>query len=316
MNRVGLHKAIARHLGVRAASIARVINNAPHRYKHYVIPKRTGGMRHIYHPTPELKVIQRWIVGELLANVPVHPVVYSYMPGRSIAMHARVHVRSRYFLRLDFKDFFPSITDDVLLTFLRKKSEDGAIDLSMNAISDVVRLVCRFSVADGGGLALSIGAPSSPMISNMVLFDLDEKLSQFARSVGVLYTRYADDIYFSSSRAGILAEAEGRLREVIRDGFSWLSLNEGKSLRMTRKRRVTITGINVTCQSSISVGRGVKRKIKTEIYLVKTNNSDGVDVQRLRGLVSYCFGVEREFYNSLERKFGVDFMRNFMSGVR
>src|SRR5690606_14458756 len=87
-----------------------MIRTAPRRYKTHLIEKRNGrGLRQIAQPTAELKLIQRWIVGNHLNALPVHRAAMAYRPGLGIKDHASPHAAKKYLLKLDFADFFQSI---------------------------------------------------------------------------------------------------------------------------------------------------------------------------------------------------------------
>jgi RNA-directed DNA polymerase len=106
-----LAQLIAQQTGLAGARIEALVRSANHRYKVYSIPKRSGaGTRQIAHPSRELKVIQSWMSVRLFRDLPVHASVYSYRQGLGIRQNAEAHKRNRFLLRLDFRDFFPSIT--------------------------------------------------------------------------------------------------------------------------------------------------------------------------------------------------------------
>lgn len=300
------------HLRVSPASIEKIIKTAPFRYKFYTIPKRSGGVRSIFHPSPALKSVQRWMINGPVAGLPVHESVYSYVEGRNIGMNAAAHVESNYFIRFDFSDFFPSITGGVLGRFLRKSVETGIIDLDDSVIAAVVRLACR-AVGENGS-ALTIGAPSSPYLSNTVLYEFDEAVSAEADAHGVVYTRYADDIYLSSRILADLGDFEGRFREIVAVRLPFIRINEEKVQHLSRKRRITVTGVNVTPDRRLSVGRERKRRIRTMLYLAMSGVLQPEAFASLRGDIAYVKSIEPDYVERLERKFGPTFIRLFMTG--
>lgn len=94
---------------IPASELALIVRSANHRYKSYTIPKKTGGVRLIQHPARELKFLQRWIVEKIFSRVPIHAAETAYQRGSKISTNAEMHKNSRYFLKMDFEDFFPSI---------------------------------------------------------------------------------------------------------------------------------------------------------------------------------------------------------------
>jgi hypothetical protein len=313
MNRAELISEVAKLLRTSAFGAEMLIKTAPNKYRHYTIDKRSGGTRDIYHPAPALKSVQRWLVSQVFQNIPVHDSVYSYVKGRNIREHASQHVRGNFFLRLDFVDFFPSIDDQWVSEFLLRRAGEGYVDLSPNAIPAVARLVCRKGVAPRPP-SLSIGAPSSPAISNAILFDLDSILHQMCVNVNVKYTRYADDIYCSTRMPNVLRDVELNLRRVCADICPKLRINEQKTQRLSRKRRVLVTGLVVTSSRGISLGRRTKRRIRTQIYLWSENQLHGEQLAHLRGLLCYAQDVERSFVENLQAKFGVEVIDRLIHG--
>jgi len=290
---------------LRAApeDIEALLKRAPYQYKHYQIDKRTGGKRDIYHPAPRLKALQRWLVSEFLADLPVHDSVYSYRTGRGIRDHAKLHIHSNFLLRLDFKDFFPSIDHAWLSRFLLEHSEQGRLALDPEAVAAVMRVVCRYSKADRS-LALSIGAPSSPALSNAVLFDADGAAATACADLECIYSRYADDIYVSSREKDVLNRAERKVREIFARHAPKLRFNEAKSLNVSKKLKRVVTGLTLTPDRHLSVGRDLKRSIRTQVHLYACGKLDVADVPRLCGLVSYVRDVEPHFFEALSTKYG------------
>ena len=97
------------HFRVSPSDLLRIISTAPARYKEYTIPKRKGGIRVIAQPSREVKALQRYILGQKLSTLPIHPAATGYVKGRNIFQNAEYHQSNRVILKLDFVDFFPSI---------------------------------------------------------------------------------------------------------------------------------------------------------------------------------------------------------------
>ena len=90
------------------STVEHLMQSAPHRYKVYDIPKRSGhGMRTIAQPAREVKRLQYWVLANCLADVPVHEAATAYREGLNTRSNAEVHVRNPYLLKLDFRNFFP-----------------------------------------------------------------------------------------------------------------------------------------------------------------------------------------------------------------
>lgn len=283
-----------------------VARRADYLYKTYKIEKRSGGHRTIEHPSPRLKIMQRWIARHLIAKMPVHPAATAYRRGSSIADNAAAHANSRFLLHMDFADFFHSLrADDVRALFLR--NTDRMPPISAEEISLVISILCRHG-------RLTIGAPSSPALSNALMFEFDLFWFAEAEKRGVVYTRYADDLNFSTSRPEVLqllaAEIAQRSEQ---PGGLQLRINPRKTQHRSKKNHRRVTGLVITTAGKISLGRSKKREIRSLVYLAQ-KSMDNSDIDRIRGLLAYANSVEPSFVSSLTRKFG-DLNRMFRHGA-
>lgn len=292
-----LARKMAEGLGLPFEYIHNTSLRATHMYRTYTVPKRSGGSRTIYHPSKELKALQRWLVHHVVSTLPVHQSAFAYRPGKSIRDHADQHRRSRFLLRLDLVDFFPSIKSDDLSTFMQSaRSDYDQADLAF-----LCRLVCRFG-------ELTIGSPSSPGLSNAICLEMDNRLDALARRFGSTYTRYADDLYFSSELPGQLSLVEKEACGIVEtlDLPKMLRVNHKKTRHMSRKGRRQITGLILTSDGNTSLGRDRKRSVRTRVHLLNTLSSD--EKLKLAGDIAYCRGIEPDFYNRLVLKFGASLM--------
>jgi hypothetical protein len=184
------------HFRIGPTDLLRIISTAPIRYKQYTIPKRRGGVRVIAQPSREVKAIQRYLLDMKLATFPVHNAATGYVKGQNILKNAMRHKHNRVILKLDFVDFFPSIKTrdwDVLLA-----SSKNTVVLKSD--STFYKQLLFWGQGSTTPRCLSIGAPTSPALSNIMMFRLDTRLSEIAARMNVIYTRYADDITVSGQR--------------------------------------------------------------------------------------------------------------------
>jgi hypothetical protein len=163
---------------------ARTLSRFQPRYRHFTIPKRSGGTRRIQAPHDDLKELQRRILHRLLARLRVHPAVHGFEPGKSIVTNASAHQGQEIVTRFDLVDFFPSTTAKRVKKYFR------FIGWNRRAANVLTRL-CTYE--DG----LPQGAPTSPRLSNLVNYRFDARLAGMAGALGAVYTRYADDITVS-----------------------------------------------------------------------------------------------------------------------
>jgi RNA-directed DNA polymerase len=276
-----------------------IVRTASHRYKRYPIQKRTGGERIIYHPAKELKLLQYWLLKNVFPRLRVHDSAMAYRPRRNIREHAAQHSHQNYLLKIDFRDFFPSIGRRDVLRVLQEHAD--ALDGLLESDEDremVSRIVCR----DG---QLTIGAPTSPILSNAVMFNFDTHWAARSRELGVVYSRYADDLYFSTVQQNVLGAAFAELREYLRQMQSpVLQINDRKTAFSSKKRRRLITGLVLTPTRNISLGRQRKRHMKSLVFQFVSGRLSARETESLRGLIAYAASVEPPFVAALKRKYG------------
>lgn len=286
-------------LGMLPGHLQSIIKTAPIRYKVFYIPKRSGGLREVAQPAREVKAMQRWLMQRLAPLLPLHDAATAYRSGASIKKNARHHVGSNYLLKMDFRNFFPSIlmTDVVrhLEIYCGKHYDLSAIKL--------MAYVCTWAPKRKGPLRLCIGAPSSPLLSNSVMFDFDARLTSIAQADGITYTRYADDLALSANKFGDLDAYPGMVEELIRSlEYPRLVLNAEKTVLASRAGLRMITGVTLTSDRQLSVGREKKRLIRAMYHRMMLGKLDFDEKKRLAGLIAFAEDIEPGFANRLERR--------------
>lgn len=288
---------IAISTGLNPNYLQKLVKTASHRYKIYYVQKRTGGMREIAHPATELKLLQRWLVDNIFSCLPIHDSVYSYRKGIGIRELAKQHYKNKYLLRIDFTNFFPSIKGNDIQKLIKRNANLMPFPLSRDDFSIIRSVVCKDD-------HLPIGAPSSPVITNAILFDFDSICYLKAKSHGVKYTRYADDIYFSTNQSH---ELESIYKEFINDLKSLnnpkLKINEHKTVFSSKKNKRIVTGLILTSDNKISIGRAKKRYIKSMVHHFILGDLSEKDLSYLRGYLAYIKSVEPSFLIHLGSKF-------------
>lgn len=299
---------MAAQLSLPVAYLSKVAATASHRYKEYTIPKRNGGTRLIHHPARELKLIQGWLLENVLTKLPVHHSATAYVKGSNIRINAERHRGNSYILRVDFKDFFPSLEGPDVVAVLRANQERLAqLNITESDILYIRQIVCRYD-SYRKRQTLTIGAPTSPHLSNAIMFKFDETWFKEAQSMEVIYTRYADDLYFSTNRPNVLKVLLERVRKSLTEITApTLRINESKTAFSSRKRRILVAGLVLTSDKKISIGRHKKRILKSLVMKLKNGQLSPVDIASLRGSISYVRSVEPVFIQSLQKKYGIDF---------
>ena len=277
-----------------------LIATAPSRYKVHYIEKRGGrGRREIAQPTKEIKFLQRMLVKHELDALPIHDAAVAYRAGLSIADHAQPHAQNRYLLKLDFKNFFPSVKWPALVHRLAKDSQYSSVELWI-----LGNLLCRKAWSTGA-LQLSIGAPSSPHVSNYVLHEFDSILTDFCSGCGVRYTRYADDLAFSTSVPGTLDVVEQEVRRLLKElDYLGLQLNDEKSINVSKKNRRTLVGLTLSNDGRASIGREAKRQLRLAVHRAALRTLAPSEVANLQGRLAFTYGVDPEFVDVLLSRYG------------
>lgn len=294
---------LVEYFGLSRSDLNRIIATAPARYKVYEIPKRRGGKRTIAQPSRELKAIQRFVLEQKLSVFPVHAAAMGYVSGRGILSNARQHQRGQALLKLDFENFFPSIKvrDWILLC---KSSNFDAIHLEDLPLYSKI-LFWGAKKKSIKPQCLSIGAPTSPALSNILMFALDNTLAATAADVGVVYTRYADDITISGPDIDQVRNFESAARKIIRAAKSpKLKFNEEKRGLFQSGDRRMVTGLVITPTKQISIGRARKREISALIHRSSLGQLDAKRRGYLKGILGFSLANEPEFVERMRAKYG------------
>jgi RNA-directed DNA polymerase len=224
------------------------------RYTLFTIPKRSGGFREICAPEKELKIIQLSIASVLVSLYKPAEVVQGFVGGRSIVTNVQAHLNRKYVLNLDLKDFFPGIGFEQVVGVL-----SGLLD---TASPDLIRLIATFCCYQG---CLPQGASSSPVLSNLVCGVLDERLHAFAQNYGLHYSRYADDLTFSTDadfQPNWIGEISGIIEQ---EGFN---VNPKKVRLQHQGLRQEVTGLTVNEKPNVS--RDYIRLIRSMLHKWET----------------------------------------------
>lgn len=287
--------------GLSEDDLNRIVRTAPRRYKVFEIPKRSGGMREIAQPARELKFIQRVLIRTILTELPVHAAAQAYLPGKSIRDNAAAHAGAGPILKMDFVDFFPSIRATDWIAFCKTH---GTLDQENAVIS--ARLM--FRKKKGERLhKLSIGAPSSPILSNILLYQFDDLLTKEALKRGITYTRYADDMTFSGQRIGMLKDMVKVVPTVARSvSRPRLKVNEAKTTFVTASNRRIVTGVTLSNNGAIGIGHERKRLISAKVHRAFLNRLSIAELAELAGELSFVNVVEPQFIQKLCGKYSLE----------
>jgi len=243
-------------------------NHSFHRYRKFKIKKKSGGFRQITVPRNQSFKLLLQAVNEILKSMYI-PTDYAmgFTEGRSVVSNAKVHMGQNYIFNIDLKDFFPSVEQPRIW----KRLQLAPFNFSM-PIANVLAGLCsmRESRKDIYGkdslvYVLPQGAPTSPIITNMICDTLDRRLAGLAKRFGLHYTRYADDITFSSMHHVYAANGDfwKELIRIINDqGFT---INDAKTRLQKSGGRQEVTGIIVS--KKLNVTKKYVREIRSLLYI-------------------------------------------------
>jgi RNA-directed DNA polymerase len=271
-------------------------------YRHFEIPKKTGGARQIWAPLPSLKAIQRWILENIVEHMPIHGAAHGFVPGRSIFSNAEEHCNSEVLVGIDLKDFFPSFTFPRVKGIFRAYGYKEGIStllalLCTEAPRRIVELEGEVCYVATGPRALPQGSPVSPALTNVASMRLDRRLSGYALKHGWRYTRYADDLSFSVPRGQSQADVKGLLKTVgeIVQGEG-LRVHPSKTHVMGVGRRQEVTGLVVNGEGTPRVPKERRAMLRAALHNAQTGKEVelGFALEQLMGHAAFVYAAQPE----------------------
>jgi len=282
-------------------------------YTHFTINKRNGTPRQIWSPIPRLKYVQRWILENILNNLMTHGAAHGFVRGKSIITNAAVHSNSALLIKLDVKDFFPSVHWRRVKGVFRHAGYP-------EQIATLLALLCtespRQMVQQNGKTyyvalsdrALPQGAPTSPALTNIVCLNLDRRLTGLADKLGLRYSRYADDLTFSlpanttstknatqpSDHNRLIGQLLGSVHKILREEGFILNNDKTRVIRMGNQH--TVTGMVVNGEGVPRVPRKIKRMLRAALHNLDSGQSlrDGETLDNLSGYAAWIASAEPE----------------------
>lgn len=291
---------LAKKMPLSKSELQLLIVTAPNRYKVHAIEKRHNrGKRLIAQPTAEVKMAQTITQKALNGKLPIHECAKAYQPKTSIKDHAAPHASNRYLLKVDFKDFFPSIVGE---DFCKHLGNHLQVDWQE---AEFFSHLFFWRPKKTNQLLLAIGAPSSPWLSNTVLFEFDTRLFNYCKDRHITYTRYADDLALSTNNPNILGDALTEIRSICLDlNYPRLTINEEKTVFTSKKHNRTLTGLVLANDGKVSIGRDKKREIRALAKNYERGNLDAERVAYLNGILAFTLSIDADFNKSIERMIG------------
>ena len=220
---------------------------APKRFRTFHIRKKSGGLREIKAPCRQLDVILTCVNILLKSIYEPSDVAMGFTSGRSVLNNAQVHVGHNYVFNIDLKDFFPSISQ----ARVWKRLQLAPFNFSQEVANILAGLCCSYDEEVNANV-LPQGSPASPLLTNTICDKLDRRMKGVAKRFGLHYSRYADDMTFSSMHNVYQEGSKFRLeiqRIISEQGFH---MNERKTRLQKIGSRQEVTGLTVNAIANVS----------------------------------------------------------------
>jgi len=258
-------------------------------YKTFQIPKRSGGMREICAPESILKDMQEEILKTFTKTLKFlpHNAAHGFTKKRNCKTSLDVHRqnKSRWFLKLDIKDFFPNTTEEILCKAIKTVYPFCLLT------DEGINMLIKICTLDG---ATPQGAPTSPMLTNMVMVAKDIAITRYCREHNMVYTRYADDILISSKVDFDWKEVQECVSHLIGN----YTVKEEKTRYGSFNGRNWNLGLMYNNDYKITVGHKKKQLVKNLVhnYMTKEDQHTFENWYKLIGIVGYCNYIEPQYF--------------------
>lgn len=270
-------------VGLSRDVIENYITFADKHYNTYYLPKKSGGKRTIESPGKNLKTIQRWVLKNHLNKFEVNKRANGFVVKRGIRRNALFHLNKKYILTIDIKDFFPSISQKQVFESLNEHFSDKDFAIKIAKLCTYKR-------------RLPQGAPTSPMLSNLVFKKIDDEIMRYCNSESINYSRYADDLSFSSDNKNSLQFAYKFVSELLyNNGFN---VNSKKTRYLSGKGNMSVTGININ-MGKPKVSSKLKKQVRAELhhYIIKGKKTN---LKSLAGYISFISSIEDDYSEKIK----------------
>ncbi|MDY0234731.1 MAG: retron Ec67 family RNA-directed DNA polymerase/endonuclease [Gudongella sp.] len=208
-------------------------------YTSFEIPKKNGGIREIHAPTKDLKTLQRnlaTVLSDINEKNKKNNISHGFERKKTIITNSEIHRNKRYVINMDLKDYFESFHFGRVRGYFEKNNN---FNLPINIATIIAQLTCFNG-------SLPQGAPTSPVITNMICNILDIRLLQVARKYKLNYTRYADDLTFSTNHKGFLEDQNLFINDIRYEVEKFgLFINDSKTRVLYKDSRQEVTGLVV-----------------------------------------------------------------------
>lgn len=275
--------------------------------------QQSRGKRTICIPRPSLMRVQRWIAQNILIIEP-HEASFAFFPNRGIREAAQRHAGCSWLIKMDVTDFFHSITEYDVFKVFRRLGYSSLLSFELTRIctrpldgDDLISTNLRGLTPYHGDRIgrLPQGAPTSPMLANLAAAQLDETLKKVANKYGWSYTRYADDLAFSTRKASSRKEAR-KLVSIVKDELrrAHLEPNDGKTVIAPPGARRIVLGLQVD-SAAPKLTRSFRNNLETHVYALTADHIGPAKHMLTRGFDS-LIGMRRHILGLLSHAHHID----------
>lgn len=254
-------------------------------YFQKVIPKKDKTERILNVPNLSLKVVQKWILKEILEKIFVSEQAMAFVPNKNgLRENAERHKKNIFLLEMDITNFFGTITEQQVYTLF--------CNIGYNSkVAGILANLCTYNNY------LPQGAVTSPYIANLVCYHMDARINGYCSRKDIVYTRYADDLTFSSDNRMLLNKIEKFIKYIVTDeGFT---INDKKTRYLSNDVKKTVTGITIN-DDSIHVDKKIKRDLRAQIYC-SIKLKDYQNNSQILGKIAYVNSIEKGFRDKIIR---------------
>lgn len=268
----------------------------------------------------ELREYHTFLNNILFKYMNVNECVYSYKENRSVLNAVSLHKDSASYFKTDIKNFFKSINRELVLKCLINNISRYPINEN---VKDYLENIIDLVVYDNH---LPVGFVTSPSISNAILYDFDNVLEKYCKTHNIIYTRYSDDLIFSSNNYKTLQNLHNVITHTLNSlyGDSFI-LNQEKTHFLDKTNQVILLGLVITPDGHITVNRYLKEDIKQLLYFYMNDKEKFNTFLKLRysdsivkayGSLNYINDIDKNFVQKLRTKYGNYIVDKFLHGSK
>jgi RNA-directed DNA polymerase len=330
---------LAHLVGVPASTLHDIVDRRSEPYRIFRLKKRSPprpgaapnrAYRTILVPSPTLMRTHRWIAQNILNTAAPHPASFAFAPGRSLTGAADRHAGCRWLVKMDVQNFFESIKEQSVFKVFLRFGYSSLLSFELARLCSWRTSGSFERAPDADGLTATLpyalrkqghlpqGAPTSPMLANLAVYSMDQRLLGLAESLGWKYSRYADDLAFST-RAPCSRSQAMRLAALVRRELEVCGLksNQAKTQIVPPGARRIVLGLQVD-QSQPHLSRAFKNNVETHLFALTSNRIGPAAHRRKRGFASVV-GMRRHiegliaFAHQVEPKYAQRLYEQFNS---